>query len=193
MGHGTSVVVCGHDPHDDIIGNMAVGSDLRIGASWLADVGGVASASRAWRFCRVLPVRTCSIAARPVLRRGLWSGQHATNCSVHSGAWASSVERYPVECRAGGACARARAMPMPRTTPARRGVPTLATTSVEIAFTTIRPGVRRVRPYGFAVPRRQYRRRRPRARQIMVIVPRDWRHPHPPPAHTTLSLFLIST
>ena len=117
MGHGTSVVVCGHDPHDDIIGNMAVGSDLRLGASWLADVGGVASASRAWRFCRVLPVRTCSIAARPVLRRGLWSGQHATNCSVHSGAWASSIEWYPVECRA--VRARARAMPMPRTTPAR--------------------------------------------------------------------------
>ena len=111
------MVVCGHDPHDDIIGNMAVGSDLRLGASWLADVGGVASASRAWRFCRVLPVRTCSIAARPVLRRGLWSGQHATNCSVHSGAWASSIEWYPVECRA--VRARARAMPMPRTTPAR--------------------------------------------------------------------------
>ena len=39
MGHGTSVVVCGHDSHDDIIGNMPVGSDLRIGASWRAWTG----------------------------------------------------------------------------------------------------------------------------------------------------------
>jgi hypothetical protein len=172
MGHGTSVVVCGHDPHDDIIGNMAVGSDLRIGASWLADVGGVASASRAWRFCRVLPVRTCSIAARPRIAARPLEWAACNELLMHSGAWASSIEWYPAECRA--VRARARAMPMPRTTPARHQ-------PVERSFgrwlpTTCRHACR-AQVYASS-------------RQIMVIVPRNWRHPHPPPAHTTLCSLL---
>jgi hypothetical protein len=64
---------------------------------------------------------------------------------MHSGAWASSIEWYPAECRA--VRARARAMPMPRTTPARhqpverslRPVVTDEATKCDVQVCTRRP------------------------------------------------------